>query len=401
MSHSPIAPKEAIQKLRDEGYDIGVVASHLVMRNVPYLKADISVGRGILFCPFEDTSIVPSTHTAHFSHKPHHPDGRAMSEIINSDTTHDIGGGIIGRCYLSAKPQPTEKYRDFYHKMITYAEIISGPARVVDPDATAQTSGVIDDGVEDDVFNYLDTASARAEITRVTAKLRGWRIAIVGMGGSGSYVLDYVAKTPVAEIHIFDGDRFLQHNAFRAPGAPTKDELARQPFKVAYFKRIYDRMRKGIFAHEVFLDDSSFHLLEGMDFVFLCMEGKGKRQVVSKLEQADIPFVDVGMGIYLVGGFLGGLLRTTTSTPDKRSHVHEKNRIGFAAGDDRNEYGRNIQIAELNALNAVFAVIRWKKLLGFYLDQEEEHHSVYAIGGNEITNEDLGSDEKARHPDFA
>lgn len=71
------------------------------------------------------------------------------------------------------------------------------------------------------------------------------------------------------------------------------------------FKAIYDRMRKGIFAHECYVNEDSFHLLEGMDFVFLCMEGKGKRQVVSKLEQADIPFVDVGMGIYLLGGLLG------------------------------------------------------------------------------------------------
>jgi hypothetical protein len=34
------------------------------------------------------------------------------------------------------------------------------------------------------------------------------------------------------------------------------------------------------------------------------------------------------------------------------------------------------------------AVIRWKKLWGFYADQEGEHNSLYAIGGNEIINED-------------
>jgi hypothetical protein len=131
------------------------------------------------------------------------------------------------------------------------------------------------------------------------------------------------------------------------------------------------------------------------------MEGKGKRQVVAKLESIGVPFVDVGMGLYLVGDSIGGILRTTTSTPEKREHVHQSHRIGFAAGDDRNEYGKNIQIAELNAMNAAFAVLRWKKLAGFYLDQEHEHHSTYAIGGNEITNEDLVDGEKTRHPDFA
>jgi len=41
--------------------------------------------------------------------------------------------------------------------------------------------------------------------------------------------LDFIAKTPVREIRIIDGDEFLQHNAFRAPGAPTLDELRELP----------------------------------------------------------------------------------------------------------------------------------------------------------------------------
>jgi hypothetical protein len=40
------------------------------------------------------------------------------------------------------------------------------------------------------------------------------RIAIVGVGGSGSYILDQVAKTWVDRIDLFDGDVFENHNAF-------------------------------------------------------------------------------------------------------------------------------------------------------------------------------------------
>ena len=40
-------------------------------------------------------------------------------------------------------------------------------------------------------------------------------------------------------------------------------------------------------------------------------------------------------------------------------------------------YSHNIQIAELNALNAALAVIKWKKLAGFYVDLEGEHFTVY------------------------
>lgn len=42
------------------------------------------------------------------------------------------------------------------------------------------------------------------------------------------------------------------------------------------------------------------------------------------------------------------------------------------------EYASNIQIVELNALNASLAVIKWKQLSGFYQDLEYEHHLTYS-----------------------
>ena len=54
--------------------------------------------------------------------------------------------------------------------------------------------------------------------------------------------------------------------------------------------------------------------------------------------------------------------------------------------DVDNDYSRNIQVAELNALNAALAVIKWKKFLGFYIDIEQEHSSYYQIDGNHIVN---------------
>ena len=47
-----------------------------------------------------------------------------------------------------------------------------------------------------------------------------------------------------------------------------------------------------------------------------------------------------------------------------------------------------LQIAELNALNAALAVIKWKKLAGVYLDLEHEHFSAYTLDGNAMINED-------------
>lgn len=56
--------------------------------------------------------------------------------------------------------------------MATYIAIISGPAQRIDHTVTAKTFPVIgpdEDG--DEPFNYVDTASSRAEIVEVTKEL--------------------------------------------------------------------------------------------------------------------------------------------------------------------------------------------------------------------------------------
>jgi hypothetical protein len=62
-------------------------------------------------------------------------------------------------------------------------------------------------------------------------------------------------------------------------------------------------------------------------------------------------------------------------------------------GDRGDEYSLNIQIAELNALNAVIAVIKWKKLRGIYIDLQKEHHIVYGVDTNVITNDEATLNE--------
>lgn len=68
---------------------------------------------------------------------------------------------------------------------------------------------------------------------------------------------------------------------------------------------------------------------------------------------------------------------------------HLSRRINFDDIDENNAYVRNIQIADLNALNASLAVIKWKKLCGFYQDLECEHDSTYSINVNQLTSDEL------------
>jgi len=56
-----------------------------------------------------------------------------------------------------------------------------------------------------------------------------------------------------------------------------------------------------------------------------------------------------------------------------------------------NEYATNIQIADLNALNAILAVIKWKKLSKFYQDLIEEHQTTYSINVSQLLNGDTAA----------
>ena len=294
-----------------------------------------------------------------------------------------MGDGVHADFMFSAKAD----YRDYYHKITTYVGRIEAEAAKLEDGATARTFPVIREINVGSVFKYADTASSRAGIGALNDRLAGQRIGIVGLGGTGSYILDLVSKTHAKEIHLFDKDVFSSHNAFRAPGAPTADHLESRPQKVAHFAAIYSNMRNGIVAHDLFLEGANLNLLAGLDFVFLCLDaGEIKRVIVEHLVASATPFIETGMGVILSNGQLSGIIRTSTSTPRTRAeaapHISYCADIGMV-----NEYTTNIQTAELNALNAVLAVIRWKKCMGIYQDTRGHYYCGYSIASGEIVAE--------------
>ena len=310
-----------------------------------------------------------------------------MQEIVSGMGGPRVDDQHAANISFSQKPQ-CGYYENYYEKMTTHAAMLEGHAQALEPGATARLYRVEAPEDEESPFNYLDTASSRAEINMITKKLAISKVAIVGLGGTGSYVLDQVAKTPVKEIHTFDGDVYSTHNAFRAPGAPSLEELREQPLKVDHFKAIYAKMHRGIVAHGVFIDATNVELLREMRFVFLCIDKpESKRLIIQKLEEWGVPFVDVGMGLYVKDEALHGIVRVTTSTEGNRDVAREKGGIALAGEGGDNEYDKNIQIADLNMMNAAMAVIRWKKLLAFYADYEGEFLSTYTIDCNMLTSE--------------
>ncbi len=396
MSRSLINRSPDLKALVDDGYEIDIVSGHLVIRNVPYVNVKRQVRLGVLVSVLDlvgDVTTQPRTHVVMFAGEyPCDKNGHELEKIKCGSERKVISDDLVVEYSFSSKPREGStkvSYSDYHQKMTTYVNVISCHAEAINPNATARTRRVIESNDPDSVFKYIDTASSRAGITAVSGKLKLNKVAIVGLGGTGSYILDLLAKTPVREIHVFDGDDFLQHNAFRSPGAPSVEELRAIPKKVDHHAARYGHMRVGIVEHDFYIDASNAGVLNGMDFVFLSVDnGDVKRSIIEKLEDFDIPFIDVGMGIELVDSQLLGIVRVTASTPEKRNHVRDKKRINLSGGNADGVYAQNIQIAELNALNAALAVIKWKKLFGFYRDLENEHFSAYTLDGNSIINED-------------
>src|SRR6266545_2739778 len=251
MSPRPTSPSNDLARLQQEGYAIEVRDGFLLLHHIPYVDPDRRVQYGVLVSPLEmgDVTARPSNHVARFiGSEPCDQNGNPLEKIINGRGVERLAEGIEAAFSFSSKPL-SGAYDDYHDKMTTYAAILSSPARELDPDATATPFPTAEHRPEESVFCYPDTATSRAGIGLVTQRLAGHTIAIAGLGGSGEYILDLVAKTPVGQIHVYDGDRFLSHNAFRAPGAPSIEDLRSAPTKVGYFAALYSNMHRGIVAH--------------------------------------------------------------------------------------------------------------------------------------------------------
>lgn len=395
MSPLPIARSADLQRLRDEGYSVRIAGGHLVIDDVPWVDREGAVhhdGALVMALTTAGTKTArPSDHTAWFvGGVPCDATGSKLSKIINNEQRHDLGDGLVASCYFSAKPtQGGHLYDDYWHKATTYIAHIAGPAAAVEATATARRYKPVSAEADDDrPFKYLDTASSRAGITAINERLSSEIVGIVGLGGTGVYIFDHVAKTKVPDIHLFDGDRLHTHNAFRAPGAVSLAELEAEPMKVDHYAAVYGEMRDSITAHPYRIDETNVGELLEMTFVFVAIDdAPAKAPIVAALVDAGIPFIDVGMGINIVDDKLGGLVRTTLVSPEKNDHAAR--RISTTAVDDGEVYRSNIQTSELNALNAAYAVHRWKQLRGVYGDDADgAHNTIISVSSMRLVNEE-------------
>lgn len=388
MSQKQIDLSKDLKKLQNEGYEIEVKDGYGILSHIPYLNESGEIELGTLISSINFQGDVAqykynSNHVINFAGKfPCELDGTPIAGIKHDNKTMNIAGIEVNYQFSN---KPAGNYKDYYEKFVNYAKIISHPAIEKDPTQTARTfNKVVTD--EESVFEYVDTNSSRAEIDNCNLKIKGQNVAIIGLGGTGSYILDLVSKTSVKEIHIFDGDIFNQHNAFRTPGATAKELFLENINKTSYLKNIYKNMHKRIIEHNEYINEDNVNMLQKFDFVFISIDsGESRKLIIDVLVKNEIPFIDAGMGIIRQGDSLRGQLRV--SLFDITNYKDIPQHVDFSEDSD-DVYNTNIQIAELNALNATMAVIKWKQYFKVYMDNDIKHQSIYVIEEGEIIHED-------------
>ena len=384
-----VSHNEDLKKLVDKGYAVSIDSNHLVIRDIPYLndQGELKIGAIVSKLNFIDPLNVRQVdHQIYFSGS--HPFELNGSMIANfGGGPHSIvleSSDISVERSFSNKPISTGAFVDHYEKIENYVALICGPAMEKFHGITPYTFQQYE-SYGDSTFKFNDTLTSRAEIGDLAKKFKDDIVAIIGLGGTGSYILDYLVKTPVKEIRGFDYDKYHIHNAFRSPGALVEDEFGRS--KAEVYQNRYENFRSGVKMESKFILAGSESELSGVTFAFVSVDkGSARGEIHSILIQMGIPFIDVGMGLNREQGKIGGLVRTTYFSPENAQTISEKGLAPLADYAD-DVYKTNIQISELNALNASMAVLKFKQIRGFYRDIGGHYNTLYDISDSKNIGE--------------
>ena len=368
------------------GFTVRVKSDVVRAVEVPCLLADGVVGTCNIEKSYDSASGKPNDRIGGAVHavritaneerdgRVYHADGTPIGNYIDGD--EKTWSNISIKKGSQGSPEDDNSASDLIHR---YAKQIVG---AVSAAGYSETASLAKRGP----FKIPNTFEARAALGPVQDRIRDQRIAIIGLGGTGAYVLDLIAKTPVPEIHLLDADDVDWHNFMRAPSAPTADEiesLRKYPLsKVTYYHSKYSSLREGIYAHAERVDGSSmftkFLSAHPVDFAFVCIDQRkdsdSPRQdvVYAALSEAGIPFIDSGVSIALDNGAIRGAV--TTGAYSAGCLAWKDGVPNARVRGDLPGY-RNVQLPEVNALAASFAVMEWRRRTGQYV--AESTSSLY------------------------
>ena len=211
MFHQLVSHNDDLRLLVEKGYAVAIDGGYLVIRDIPYLNALKALGWGAFVAKLDvvdKLTVKQDDHQVWFAGSvPHGLDGNPIPHLGGGPTGLPLGeasADVVVQRRFSNKPKVTGKFADFFDKIESYTTIISGPAMEL-YNVSPYTFRTVEK-MSDSVFKFHDTLTSRAEITDLSAKFANDVVAVIGIGGTGVYVLDFLVKTPVKEIRAFDLD---------------------------------------------------------------------------------------------------------------------------------------------------------------------------------------------------
>lgn len=399
MFHQLVNRNDDLRRLLIKGYALAFDSNYLIVRDIPYLDRDRNLHTGAFVTKLvfvDNERVTQDNHQVFFAGGvPHGLDGQPVPQLGDTVTqltlTESCRDVVVQRIF-SNKPSKTGVYKDFFDKIEGYVALISGPAMALHG-ADPLTFRSVQTVVPDSVFKIQDTLTSRAEIGDLARKFRDDVVAIIGLGGTGAYLLDFLVRTPVREIRGFDHDEYHVHTAFRSPGRTRLSEFGR-PKADVYLNR-YKNFRNGLTVSRLFIDAATAYELDGVTFAFVCVDnGPSRAGIFDVLMSKRIPFIDVGLGLDRKQGPLGGMLRATYYSADDAAAVRQMGLSELTEHPD-DVYRTNVQVGELNALNACLAVIKFKQIRGFYIEREPLFHLLFDLGNMKVFGDAKADDDRS------
>ena len=268
-------------------------------------------------------------------------------------------------------------YTDYREKIQTYVDEVAAYADALHPGALeAARAGEDPITISSTRFKYLNTSTYRYGLKGIELPIEDEVVAVIGVGGTGSYLVDILAKTNIKELHLFDDDILEQHTAFRLAGAAHIEEIGGTRTKVAWHKQRYSAVREeGVFSIETKVNGDAKDLLQKFTTVFVAVDDLAcRREIQTQCNELGVFHVSVGLAVEVEGQHnnqLGGMVKVETSIIPLPRPTHDSQ---FDHAQPQ-AYG-NVQTAELNMLGAALAIVEWKAKAGIYRSERSQYDSV-------------------------
>lgn len=141
-------------------------------------------------------------------------------------------------------------------------------------------------------------------------RLRATSVGIVGIGGLGTQLVQQLSLLGVGRLLLIDPEELDDTNRNRYVGARASDPVPGSP-KVELGKRLAQEIDPTIVVEAIrapLIDARAFQALQGVEYVFGCLDNDGARLVLTELTAAyELTYIDLATEI-LPDGTHGGRL---------------------------------------------------------------------------------------------